>query len=118
LHTFAAYLNPPGEKRLKAYREIPDLYNHRSSAIQSQLDEIGQVLISVSDTGVGLAPQHADKIFSAFFTTKAHGTGMAAACGQPTILCAAHDFASHYPTSHESCDLVGSGDRTEPADWQ
>jgi C4-dicarboxylate-specific signal transduction histidine kinase len=35
-----------------------------------------QVLLSVSDTGVGLPPQQADQIFNAFFTTKPHGTGM------------------------------------------
>ncbi len=35
-----------------------------------------QLLISVSDTGVGLPPEQADKIFSAFFTTKDKGTGM------------------------------------------
>ncbi len=35
-----------------------------------------QVLISVSDTGVGLPPEHAEQIFSAFFTTKDKGTGM------------------------------------------
>ena len=34
------------------------------------------MLISVSDTGVGLPPQQEDKIFNAFFTTKTHGTGM------------------------------------------
>jgi signal transduction histidine kinase len=33
-------------------------------------------LVSVSDTGVGLPPQQADQIFSAFFTTKPQGTGM------------------------------------------
>ncbi|PYX12813.1 MAG: hypothetical protein DMG84_20835, partial [Acidobacteria bacterium] len=33
-------------------------------------------MVSVSDTGVGLPPQHADQIFNAFFTTKLHGTGM------------------------------------------
>ena len=33
-------------------------------------------LISVSDTGVGLPPEHADQIFKAFFTTKDNGTGM------------------------------------------
>jgi signal transduction histidine kinase len=32
--------------------------------------------VSVSDTGVGLAPQQADQIFNAFFTTKVHGTGI------------------------------------------
>ncbi len=35
-----------------------------------------QLQISVSDTGVGLPPTHADQIFNAFFTTKDKGTGM------------------------------------------
>jgi len=35
-----------------------------------------QLLVSVSDTGVGLPPEQADQIFSAFFTTKDKGTGM------------------------------------------
>jgi hypothetical protein len=34
----AAYLNPPGEKRLNAYREILDLYNHRSTAAHTAKD--------------------------------------------------------------------------------
>jgi signal transduction histidine kinase len=36
----------------------------------------GQLLISVSDTGVGLLAEQADQIFKAFFTTKDNGTGM------------------------------------------
>ena len=36
----------------------------------------GQLLISVSDTGVGLPPEQAEQIFQAFFTTKDNGTGM------------------------------------------
>jgi PAS domain S-box-containing protein len=43
--------------------------------IKSRVDD-GQLLISVSDTGVGLPPEEADQIFSAFFTTKDNGTGM------------------------------------------
>jgi PAS domain S-box-containing protein len=43
--------------------------------IKSKVDD-GQLLISVSDTGVGLPPEQADRIFSAFFTTKDNGTGM------------------------------------------
>ena len=43
--------------------------------IKSRVDD-GQLLISVSDTGVGLPPEQADQIFSAFFTTKDNGTGM------------------------------------------
>jgi PAS domain S-box-containing protein len=39
-------------------------------------DWAGQLLISVSDTGVGLPPEQAEQIFKAFFTTKDNGTGM------------------------------------------
>src|SRR5437868_168266 len=45
-------------------------------AIKSQRAEDRQLLISVSDTGVGLPRQQADQIFNAFFTTKLQGTGM------------------------------------------
>ena len=45
-------------------------------SIRSQLGEDGQVLISISDTGVGLPTENADQIFNAFFTTKSQGTGL------------------------------------------
>jgi PAS domain S-box-containing protein len=48
----------------------------RELSIRSQSGEDRQLMISVSDTGVGLPPQQADQIFDAFFTTKAHGIGM------------------------------------------
>jgi signal transduction histidine kinase len=35
-----------------------------------------QLLISISDTGVGIPPEQADHIFRAFYTTKDNGTGM------------------------------------------
>jgi PAS domain S-box-containing protein len=44
--------------------------------IRSLRGEGGQLLISVSDTGMGLPPDQADQIFNAFFSTKAQGTGM------------------------------------------
>jgi PAS domain S-box-containing protein len=44
-------------------------------AIKSEAGD-GQLVISVSDTGVGLPPEQADQIFEAFFTTKDNGTGM------------------------------------------
>ncbi len=47
----------------------------RELAVKSQRTE-QEVLVSVSDTGVGLPPQQAEEIFNAFFTTKPHGTGM------------------------------------------
>jgi C4-dicarboxylate-specific signal transduction histidine kinase len=55
---------------------MKDVDGTRELTIQSQRGEDGQVLISVSDTGVGLPPHQADRLFHAFFTTKTHGTGM------------------------------------------
>jgi len=48
----------------------------RELAIKSQRSENEHLLVSVSDTGVGLPPRQADQIFNAFFTTKPEGTGM------------------------------------------
>src|SRR5713226_8894717 len=53
---------------------VKDVDGARELAIKSQRAEDEQLLVSVSDTGVGLPPQQADQIFNAFFTTKPHGT--------------------------------------------
>src|SRR5882724_2207034 len=53
-----------------------DVDGTRELAIQSQPAETEQLMVSVSDTGLGLPRERADQIFDAFFTTKAHGTGM------------------------------------------
>jgi signal transduction histidine kinase len=45
-------------------------------SIKSQLAEDGQLLISVTDTGVGLPTANLDRIFTAFYTTKSQGTGL------------------------------------------
>jgi signal transduction histidine kinase len=45
-------------------------------SIKSQLAENGQLMISVSDTGVGLPTGKDTEIFNAFFTTKSQGTGL------------------------------------------
>jgi signal transduction histidine kinase/CheY-like chemotaxis protein len=44
--------------------------------IASKRTEDGQLLISVSDSGIGLPADQAARIFDAFFTTKPQGTGM------------------------------------------
>ena len=45
-------------------------------SVTSRRTEDGQLLISVSDSGVGLPVDGHERIFEAFFTTKPHGTGM------------------------------------------
>jgi C4-dicarboxylate-specific signal transduction histidine kinase len=47
----------------------------RELVIKSRAEK-QQVLVSVSDTGIGLPQQQAEQIFDAFFTTKLDGTGM------------------------------------------
>src|ERR1700681_1041442 len=61
---------------LNAIDAVKDVDGTRELAIKSQRKENDQLLVSVSDTGVGLPPHEADQIFNAFFTTKPHGTGM------------------------------------------
>ncbi len=44
--------------------------------VASKTTEDGQLLISVSDMGIGLSLDAAERMFQAFFTTKPQGTGM------------------------------------------
>ena len=106
---------------------MKDVDGPRELTIQSQRGEDGQVLISVSDTGVGLPPEQPDKIFNAFFTTKPHGTGMGLRISRSIVeshggrLWAADNpprgarFCFTLPTNGEARDSVVSVDRTEPA---
>jgi signal transduction histidine kinase len=55
---------------------LKDVDGARELVIQSQPAKNEQLLVTVSDNGVGLPPHQADQIFNAFFTTKPHGTGM------------------------------------------
>jgi PAS domain S-box-containing protein len=48
----------------------------RELAIKSQRMENKEVLVCVTDSGVGLPSEHTEQIFKAFFTTKPQGTGM------------------------------------------
>ena len=48
----------------------------RELVIRSRLDEAQQVLVSVTDCGLGIPAENADLLFDAFFTTKSSGMGM------------------------------------------
>jgi C4-dicarboxylate-specific signal transduction histidine kinase len=68
---------------------MKDVKGTRELAIKSRRAENGQLMVSVSDTGVGLPPQQANQVFDAFFTTKVHGTGMGLSISRSIV--AAHD---------------------------
>jgi PAS domain S-box-containing protein len=55
---------------------MKDTDGTRKLAITSQRTENEKVVVSITDSGVGLPPQQAEQIFNAFFTTKPDGTGM------------------------------------------
>src|SRR5712664_2452068 len=61
---------------LNGMEAMKDVDGRRELLIKSQRTENEEVMVSVTDTGMGLPVQHADQIFKAFFTTKAQGTGM------------------------------------------
>jgi PAS domain S-box-containing protein len=61
---------------MNSIEAMKDVDGTRELVIKSQRGENEEVLVSVSDTGVGLPPHQADQIFNAFFSTKPHGTGM------------------------------------------
>jgi len=61
---------------LNGIEAMKDMGTGGELTIKSQQDDNRQLLISVSDTGVGLPPEQAEQIFRAFFTTKENGTGM------------------------------------------
>jgi signal transduction histidine kinase len=48
----------------------------RELVIRSAQDETHRVLVSVTDCGVGISAENADRLFNAFFTTKPSGMGM------------------------------------------
>ena len=44
--------------------------------IESRYDEKGWYMLSVTDNGVGVKPEYADKLFGLFVSSKSSGTGV------------------------------------------
>ena len=59
---------------VEAMREVAD--RPRELTIVSGRQDAQEVLIAVRDSGIGVDPASCDKLFDAFYTTKADGIGM------------------------------------------
>jgi PAS domain S-box-containing protein len=59
---------------IEAMQSVTD--RQRELVIRSGQDETHGVLLSVTDCGVGISAENANRLFSAFFTTKSSGLGM------------------------------------------
>jgi PAS domain S-box-containing protein len=61
---------------LNAIEAMKEMSTPGKLTIATRQDENRQLLISVTDTGMGLPPGPAEQIFTAFFTSKPQGIGM------------------------------------------
>jgi signal transduction histidine kinase len=61
----------------------------RALGVTSEIHASGGVMVSVKDTGTGVAPGDVDRIFAPLFTTKRHGMGMGLSISRSII--EAHD---------------------------
>jgi PAS domain S-box-containing protein len=59
---------------IEAMQSVTD--RTRELVIRSHQDEEQKVLVSVTDCGAGISAENADRLFTAFFTTKSSGMGM------------------------------------------
>lgn len=59
---------------IDAMKKVTD--GPRELLISSSLEAAGYVLVAVQDTGAGLEPESSERVFEAFYTTKAEGLGM------------------------------------------
>src|ERR1700738_1471 len=68
---------------IDAMRAVPD--PPRVFTVRSQLNDQGNIVVNVADSGVGLDPANRDRIFESFFTTKPEGMGMGLAISNTII---------------------------------
>jgi PAS domain S-box-containing protein len=68
---------------IDAMRGVTD--RPRILTVRSQLNDQGNIVVNVADSGVGLDPANRDRIFESFFTTKPEGMGMGLAISNTII---------------------------------
>jgi PAS domain S-box-containing protein len=59
---------------VESVREVSD--GPRQLLIRTGIETPGEIVVAVRDSGVGLAPENLDQLFTPFYTTKPQGMGM------------------------------------------
>jgi PAS domain S-box-containing protein len=68
---------------IDAMRAVTD--RPRILTVRSQVNDQGDIVVNVADSGIGLDPASRDRIFESFFTTKPEGMGMGLAISNTII---------------------------------
>ena len=94
---FAEHLSPVRGDRVQLQQVILNLLLNAADAmagiedrprtlrVRTEMDGSDSVKLSVQDAGVGLDPRAMEKLFEAFYTTKAHGLGIGLAISRSII---------------------------------
>jgi signal transduction histidine kinase len=75
----------------------------RTVTIRSRPGEDETVVVSVEDTGSGLDPQNADRIFDSFYTTKAEGIGVGLSISRSIIEAHGGQLSAAPAPRHGAC---------------
>src|SRR5271165_7495438 len=71
---------------METMHQIPEDRRHLSIAAQSHVSEgKALILITVTDSGIGLSAEDQPRLFEAFYTTKAEGMGMGLAISRSIV---------------------------------
>jgi signal transduction histidine kinase len=68
---------------MDAMRTVPDAW--RVLVMGARRCSEDAVLVTIRDTGMGLAPTQRDRVFDAFYTTKPHGMGLGLAISRTIV---------------------------------
>jgi len=68
---------------MEAMASVKD--RHRDLVIRSHQNNDGRVHVTIEDSGPGIAADHMDRLFNAFFSTKPNGMGMGLSIGRSII---------------------------------
>jgi PAS domain S-box-containing protein len=70
---------------MNAFEAMSEIETARRLELGAERYGINEVLVSIADTGVGIEPEVASRMFDAFFTTKADGMGMGLAISRSIV---------------------------------